>query len=114
MMAEISPRKRIWGWYFFDWASQPYHTVLNTFIFGPFFASIAAAYFLGLVDTTEVLSKASNTGLMTLILLLLVSVGLEKLSWLTRMSGLRAHQFVMIRGRCVRCIRGHERLKVLH
>ena len=48
MMAEISPRKRIWGWYFFDWASQPYHTVLNTFIFGPFFASIAAAYFLGL------------------------------------------------------------------
>ena len=47
-MAEISARKRIWGWYFFDWASQPYHTVLNTFIFGPFFAAIAASYFLGL------------------------------------------------------------------
>jgi len=46
-MADISPRKRIWGWFFFDWASQPYHTVLNTFIFGPFFAAIAAAYFLG-------------------------------------------------------------------
>ena len=41
-MAEISKRKRIWGWWFFDWASQPYHTVLNTFIFGPFFAAIAA------------------------------------------------------------------------
>lgn len=40
-MAEPSLRKRIWGWYFFDWASQPYHTVLLTFIFGPFFVSIA-------------------------------------------------------------------------
>lgn len=52
-MADISPRKRIWGWYFFDFASQPYHTVLNTFIFGPFFAAIAAGYFLstGLEET---------------------------------------------------------------
>ncbi|MEM6305956.1 MAG: MFS transporter, partial [Pseudomonadota bacterium] len=46
-MATPSARKRIWGWFFFDWASQPYHTVLNTFIFGPFFAAIAAAYFMG-------------------------------------------------------------------
>ncbi|WP_136634399.1 MFS transporter [Pseudooceanicola onchidii] len=44
----MSLRKRIWGWYFFDWASQPYHTVLNTFIFGPFLAATAATYFLGL------------------------------------------------------------------
>jgi MFS transporter, UMF1 family len=29
-------RKRIWGWYFFDWASQPYNTLLLTFIFGPY------------------------------------------------------------------------------
>ncbi|MCV2893535.1 MFS transporter [Lentibacter sp. XHP0401] len=43
----ISARKRIWGWYFFDWASQPYHTLLVTFIFGPFFASVAAQHFLG-------------------------------------------------------------------
>lgn len=47
-MAAPTLRKRIWGWYFFDFASQPYHTVLNTFIFGPFFASVAAAYFLNL------------------------------------------------------------------
>lgn len=46
-MAEISARKRLWGWYFFDWASQPYHTLLVTFVFGPYFASVAAAYFLG-------------------------------------------------------------------
>ena len=49
----MSDRKRIWGWYFFDWASQPYHTLLMTFIYGPFFATVAAAYFLslGLDDT---------------------------------------------------------------
>ena len=31
-----SNRKRIWGWFFFDWASQPYNTLLLTFIFGPY------------------------------------------------------------------------------
>ncbi|MCH2163719.1 MAG: MFS transporter [Marinovum sp.] len=46
-------KKRIWGWYFFDWASQPYNTLLMTFIFGPYFASIASDYFLstGLKET---------------------------------------------------------------
>ncbi|WP_366874710.1 MFS transporter [uncultured Roseobacter sp.] len=39
----ISARKRIWGWYFFDWASQPYNTLLLTFIFGPYFAQTATA-----------------------------------------------------------------------
>jgi UMF1 family MFS transporter len=46
-MAAISQRKRIWGWFFFDWASQPYHTLLITFIFGPYFVSVAAEYYLG-------------------------------------------------------------------
>ncbi len=32
--------KRIWGWMMFDWASQPYNTLLLTFIFGPYFAEI--------------------------------------------------------------------------
>ncbi|MGR3460347.1 MAG: MFS transporter [Roseovarius sp.] len=45
-MAEISTRKRIWGWFFFDWASQPYHTLLITFVFGPYFASVAAEYYM--------------------------------------------------------------------
>lgn len=39
-MAEISARKRIWGWWFFDWASQPYNTLLITFIFGPYVKEI--------------------------------------------------------------------------
>ncbi len=28
--------RRIWGWFFFDWASQPYNTLILTFIFGPY------------------------------------------------------------------------------
>ena len=38
--------QRIWGWYFFDWASQPYSTLLLTFVFSPYFASVAVAAFL--------------------------------------------------------------------
>ncbi len=49
--------------------------------------AMLAVYFLGLVDTPEILSKATNSGLITLILLLLVSIGLEKMSWLNRLSG---------------------------
>lgn len=52
-MAGISRRKRIWGWYFFDWASQPYHTLLVTFVFGPYFASVASEYFMGSGLTEE-------------------------------------------------------------
>jgi len=35
-MTGISTRRRIWGWFFFDWASQPYNTLLITFIFAPY------------------------------------------------------------------------------
>jgi len=52
-----------------------------------FVVAMLAAYFLGFVETADVLAKASNTGVITLVLLLLVSIGLEKLSWLSRLSG---------------------------
>lgn len=39
---EIPAKKRIWGWYFFDWASQPYNTLLLTFIFAAYFAEVAS------------------------------------------------------------------------
>jgi len=45
-MTSISARRRIWGWFFFDWASQPYHTLLLTFIFGPYIAGVAAEAFI--------------------------------------------------------------------
>lgn len=39
--------RRIWGWWFFDWASQPYNTLLLTFVFGPYFQQVATAQFAG-------------------------------------------------------------------
>lgn len=42
----ISSKKRIWGWMAFDWASQPFYTLGLTFIFGPYFAAVAAEYYL--------------------------------------------------------------------
>ncbi|WP_054302829.1 MFS transporter [Gemmobacter sp. LW-1] len=42
----VSAKKRIWGWFFFDWASQPYNTLLLTFVFGPYFAEVAKSYYL--------------------------------------------------------------------
>ncbi|MEZ5911166.1 MAG: MFS transporter [Paracoccaceae bacterium] len=50
----VTARKRIWGWYFFDWASQPYNTLLLTFIFGPYFAKVASAEFMASGLTEEV------------------------------------------------------------
>ncbi|MEJ6404856.1 MFS transporter [Yoonia sp. 2307UL14-13] len=40
-------KRRIWGWMAFDWASQPFYTLGLTFIFGPYFAAVAAEYYLG-------------------------------------------------------------------
>ena len=42
----ITRKKRIWGWMFFDWAQQPYATLGLTFIFAPYFAGVAADYFM--------------------------------------------------------------------
>jgi UMF1 family MFS transporter len=36
----VSAKRRIWGWYFFDFASQPYNTLLLTFIFAPYMARV--------------------------------------------------------------------------
>jgi len=43
---DTSAKKRIWGWFMFDWASQPYNTLLLTFIFGPYFAEIVTARYM--------------------------------------------------------------------
>lgn len=51
-----------------------------------FGAAMVLAWLGGLVTTEEVLDKAGNVGLVTLLLLLLVSIGLEKLPWLRRLS----------------------------
>ena len=38
-----SRRKALWGWMFFDWANQPFHTLILTFTFAPYFVSQVAA-----------------------------------------------------------------------
>lgn len=38
-----APKAGIWGWMLFDWAAQPFFTVVTTFIFGPYFVSRLAS-----------------------------------------------------------------------
>ena len=45
-MAGDTARRRIFGWMMFDWASQPFFTLLLTFIFGPYFAGVATQMFM--------------------------------------------------------------------
>ena len=58
----ISAKKRIWGWMSFDWAAQPYYTLGLTFIFGPYFAAVAATYFTGQgLETEAANAQAQST-----------------------------------------------------
>ena len=41
--APKTSRRGIWGWMFFDWAAQPFHTLIITFVFAPYFASAVAS-----------------------------------------------------------------------
>jgi MFS transporter, UMF1 family len=40
--APRASRRGIWGWMFFDWAQQPFHTLIITFVFAPYFAASVA------------------------------------------------------------------------
>lgn len=55
-------KKRIWGWWFFDWASQPYATLLMTFIFPIYYTQAAKAHFMAL-GQTEAAAGASAQSL---------------------------------------------------
>lgn len=39
---ERAPQRGIWGWMLFDWAQQPFHTLIITFVFAPYFAAAVA------------------------------------------------------------------------
>lgn len=59
----ITKSQRIRGWYAFDWASQPYHTLILTFIFSPYFAvvvgdAVTAQQYLGTTLTITGLATA--------------------------------------------------------
>ena len=37
------PRSAVIAWIFFDWAAQPYFTLITTFVFAPYFATHVAS-----------------------------------------------------------------------
>ena len=41
--AAYPPRSAVVSWIFFDWAAQPYFTLITTFVFAPYFATFVAA-----------------------------------------------------------------------
>lgn len=90
-MTEPSLKKRIWGWYFFDWASQPYHTVLLTFVFGPFFAQIATELYLsdGLSDQSARASAQTTWSLCLTVAGLIVGFGGPVMNALADTTGRR-------------------------
>jgi UMF1 family MFS transporter len=42
MREEYPPRAAVISWIFFDWAAQPYFTLITTFVFAPYFATHVA------------------------------------------------------------------------
>ena len=95
-MGEISRRKRIWGWWFFDWASQPYHTLLVTFIFGPYFAGVALEHFLSLgLDEQVADARAQSVWSLCLAVTgLLIGVGAPVIGAIADISGRRMQWIV--------------------
>src|ERR1700693_243073 len=42
MRETYPPRSAVISWIFFDWAAQPYFTLITTFVFAPYFATHVA------------------------------------------------------------------------
>lgn len=57
----MASKRQIWGWWFFDWASQPYNTLLLTFVFGPYFQQVASAHFAGTGMEAEAANAAAQS-----------------------------------------------------
>src|SRR5258708_32887738 len=43
MQQNYRPRAAVISWIFFDWAAQPYFTLITTFVFAPYFATHVAS-----------------------------------------------------------------------
>src|SRR6218665_770380 len=41
--ATYPPRRAVTAWLFFDWSTQPFFTLITTFVFAPFFAAALAS-----------------------------------------------------------------------
>src|SRR3954451_24586413 len=42
VLKKYPPRAAVVSWIFFDWAAQPYFTLITTFVFAPYFAGFVA------------------------------------------------------------------------
>ncbi|SMH35565.1 MFS transporter [Mesorhizobium australicum] len=42
-VVQRAPKRGIWGWMLFDFAQQPFHTLIITFVFAPYFAAKVAS-----------------------------------------------------------------------
>ena len=84
-------RKKIWGWYFFDWATQPYSTLMLTFVFGPFFATIASEVYMtsGLAEQAADAKAQSLWSLCLTIVGLIVGFGAPIMGGLADVTGRR-------------------------
>src|SRR5215470_15533409 len=40
---DYPPRRAVVSWLFFDWAAQPFFTLITTFVFAPYFVTFIAA-----------------------------------------------------------------------
>jgi UMF1 family MFS transporter len=45
---KLNHKNRVRGWVMFDWATQPFYTLGLTFIFAPYFVSVAVEYFFNI------------------------------------------------------------------
>ncbi len=90
-MVQTTAKKRIWGWMMFDWASQPYNTLLLTFIFGPYFASVVSQSFIadGMAADAAAARTQSIWSLGLTIAGLLIAVSAPILGALADISGRR-------------------------
>lgn len=98
-MAQPSHKKRIWGWMMFDFASQPYHTLIITFIFAPFFAELMIDHLTAVgIEPTSAKAQAQSTwgagvtvagifiAVLAPILGALADTGGRKMPWITGFS----------------------------
>lgn len=60
-MTAKASKKAIWGWMSYDWAAQPFHTLLITFIFAPYFTSTVVGD--GVAGQTQWATMMFMTGL---------------------------------------------------
>lgn len=54
-------KKRIWGWWFFDWANQPYSTLLMTFIFPIYFTEVARSHYMAQGQSAALAGASAQT-----------------------------------------------------